>query len=80
MGLRTFREIIMQSANSQFEIVKDVTEQLRFGGSCALCGFDYTATNGKRVLARYYQESSAGYPEPITEPFNLCADCFNKHN
>jgi hypothetical protein len=69
----------MQSAKSQFEIVKDISEQLCFGGSCALCDSDYTASSGKRVLGRYYQKSSTGYPEPITEPFNLCEDCFNKH-
>lgn len=70
----------MQSANSQFEIVKNITRQLRFGGSCALCDSDYTVHTGKRVIARYYEESSSGYPEPISEPFNLCVDCFNKHN
>lgn len=69
----------MQSANSTFEIVKDISNRLCFGGSCALCGSDYNAQTGRRVLARYYVKGAGNYPEPIEEPFNLCVDCFDKH-
>ena len=60
---------------SNFRIVEKANNQhLANKGNCALCGKRYLF--GNRVIGEYTE--SGGYL--ITEPFNLCDKCFQKHD
>ena len=57
----------------------DIKRQLplKESGNCANCGTYYTTLSGVRVLATYTEIHDGGEVD-ITEPFNLCIDCYNQ--